>query len=283
MLTSFNKEELIVEVNSDLYKDLAKRIAIDLIMRDENLVEQEIKKQIDLQLQDGLKQMKADIINEITTKLSVDIRNQERIKREIKKDISTAIKVEIMNWASEWVTNWAKNKLESLVTKDIKAGLKRIFSNELLDEYKAEMTLYFIDDLKKSLKTITPEITTVVIDKSYEVAERQKLPAELILMKNIYHYKVDGAKMSAPSGIYFLYKDNKLQYIGQSTCVTERIAAHIGLKDFDDAYFIPVSIEDLDHVETYLITIHKPPLNKSLGVGIHRCKEKVPSIYVKAE
>jgi excinuclease UvrABC nuclease subunit len=63
------------------------------------------------------------------------------------------------------------------------------------------------------------------------------------------------------SGIYFLCKDNKVVYIGQSKDVTNRVNGHIGFKEFDSVTAMLVPEGLLDEVEKYWIKRIKPELN----------------------
>jgi hypothetical protein len=57
-------------------------------------------------------------------------------------------------------------------------------------------------------------------------------------------------------GIYFLFNDDELLYIGKSTNVLARIAMHAAKSSnmkFDRAFFIPVNEKELDIVEKTLI------------------------------
>lgn len=70
--------------------------------------------------------------------------------------------------------------------------------------------------------------------------------------------------------IYFLVKDGRVIYVGQTGSLNERLKQHrrgdsghgVGPKDFDEAYWIPCRDTDLDKVEAYFVETLKPLLNK---------------------
>jgi hypothetical protein len=74
------------------------------------------------------------------------------------------------------------------------------------------------------------------------------------------------------SGIYFLCKDKKVVYIGQSRDVLARVNGHIGLKEFDSVMSMLVPEGLLDEAEQYWIKRIKPDLN----VRYVKKREKLP-------
>lgn len=74
-------------------------------------------------------------------------------------------------------------------------------------------------------------------------------------------------------GIYFLYDDKELVYIGQSIHINTRIYGdHVkGEKRFNSYKYFEVDNDiDLDRIEEYYILEHNPKYNKnSLGNGVY--------------
>lgn len=66
-------------------------------------------------------------------------------------------------------------------------------------------------------------------------------------------------------GIYILYLDNKIVYVGQSVNMYSRIQTHLseGIKSFDEVEFIPTQYELLKKEELKLIEQHTPVYNIS--------------------
>lgn len=62
-------------------------------------------------------------------------------------------------------------------------------------------------------------------------------------------------------GVYFLVKDGRVIYIGQSNNIAGRIAQHVGQKDFDAYSFIQCDEDQLDILESLYIHFLNPPLN----------------------
>ena len=92
------------------------------------------------------------------------------------------------------------------------------------------------------------------------------IPHELSTIKGLMELPIS-AICNIP-GIYFLYLGDKLQYIGQSVNIIQRVSTHIRdqQKEFDRAYFMICDEENLDHLEGTLVRKLKPPLTKSSPV-----------------
>jgi len=69
-------------------------------------------------------------------------------------------------------------------------------------------------------------------------------------------------KIDVKIGVYFLFKNNELVYIGKSTDIIGRLKHHLRTKDFDEYSFIELESDLLDAYERILINIYKPILNK---------------------
>lgn len=83
---------------------------------------------------------------------------------------------------------------------------------------------------------------------------------------------VEGAFVQIPSladfkrsGVYFLYRDGVVVYVGQAVDVRRRIATHIGegVKSFDSASFIPVPQRSLLRAEQMWIKKLRPEYNRT--------------------
>jgi hypothetical protein len=65
-------------------------------------------------------------------------------------------------------------------------------------------------------------------------------------------------------GIYFLFQDGELQYVGESSQVHKRIQSHVGRKVFDSFTWVkaPVDPAERRRLERCYIEKHNPKLNK---------------------
>lgn len=67
-------------------------------------------------------------------------------------------------------------------------------------------------------------------------------------------------------GIYFLIRDDRIVYVGQSKNALRRVGRHIDDgKDFDRFTIAPCAEEDLDRLERTYITAFYPEQNLTLG------------------
>lgn len=71
----------------------------------------------------------------------------------------------------------------------------------------------------------------------------------------------NSAELPIYSGVYFLIKNNKIIYVGQSVNIFRRIMDHLPTKRFDKFSYIRCKKENLDIIESLYIHHIKPPQN----------------------
>jgi len=91
------------------------------------------------------------------------------------------------------------------------------------------------------------------------VKKCKKIPPELKGFTNVYEPEMKYC------GIYFLYDDKEIVYIGQSINVESRIQSHLqdGKKHFNKAYFIPFRRTKLDGAEEAFVRMFRPKYNRT--------------------
>lgn len=87
------------------------------------------------------------------------------------------------------------------------------------------------------------------------------LCAESVLVKKSVAWK-------AVCGVYFLIKDQKVIYVGQSVDIFRRISNHATKIDFDRIAYEPCKEQYLDWLESVYIHFLQPPLNGRRRSGI---------------
>lgn len=87
------------------------------------------------------------------------------------------------------------------------------------------------------------------------------------------------------SGIYFLYKDSKIVYIGQSIRLKRRVQNHlsIGIKDFDDCSVEYLPEERLLEEERKLINFYSPKYNGGLLETYSQKRDQVYQLRLTLE
>ena len=70
-----------------------------------------------------------------------------------------------------------------------------------------------------------------------------------------------------PTGIYFLIKEKKIVYIGQSINIFTRIMTHAKYKKFDSYSYILCDESILDKLESLYIHVYQPELNGFVAEG----------------
>ena len=98
------------------------------------------------------------------------------------------------------------------------------------------------------------------ISHKVEAVENYKIPSCIAGIDGI----IEANLTTVFSGVYFLCKNNEIVYVGQAQSVSNRVGNHCGdgVKDFDSAFCIPVSISLLNAVEQYYIKAFLPKYNK---------------------
>lgn len=63
--------------------------------------------------------------------------------------------------------------------------------------------------------------------------------------------------------IYFLCRENRIVYIGQTVNLASRLGQHVMSKHFDRIFYFEVAARDLKELEAELIEYYDPELNKT--------------------
>jgi len=95
-----------------------------------------------------------------------------------------------------------------------------------------------------------------------------KIPQEQYTITNLKELVLTSANL-LPS-VYFLCKDEQIQYIGKSVYLHSRISQHFAenVKEWDSIFYINCPINKLDEMEASLIKFYQPPLNKTCKLGL---------------
>lgn len=91
--------------------------------------------------------------------------------------------------------------------------------------------------------------------QAHETRDKLRTIPHLEHSEQLYPAPIDNC------GIYFLWKNKSIVYVGQSTAIASRVGQHAQSKDFDFYSFVPCCREALDFLESYHIHRIKPVLN----------------------
>lgn len=86
-----------------------------------------------------------------------------------------------------------------------------------------------------------------------------KLKSEKEILKN-------KEKLRKGSYVYFLTREDKIVYVGQTVNGLQRVYAHMFSKDFDGYHLIECEKENLDELESMYILKFAPKYNKGLNL-----------------
>ncbi len=136
----------------------------------------------------------------------------------------------------------------------------------------AEVDSWFLNNyVKHERHFYEQKLTFLAFDYDcYKITEEDNLPLELTAIKGLYKFPVT-KHSGTPPAIYFLCRDQKVVYIGQSINMGERMMEHLkhSEKKFTDIYFFPCHQENLLKFETALIRQFRPEYNV-------RCNDLTP-------
>lgn len=129
-------------------------------------------------------------------------------------------------------------------------------ADELAAKEKVVELRFGINKLKEQLDNLTRSVSFGNSSKRLGIGALAK-EEDIVAASN----PVDGA-----CGVYFLVRDNKVIYVGQSLNVFQRIREHEH-KNFDRYAYIPCDESMLDKLESLYIYFLMPPLNGHLRNG----------------
>lgn len=128
------------------------------------------------------------------------------------------------------------------------------------------------DGIKQQI--VSAKADVAIIDAAVVLTGRTLLQEhEIVSAKNPW---------KSGSGIYFLIKDNRVVYVGQSVSVHSRIGGHKD-KDFDHYAYILCGKEILDALESLYIHVLRPPLNGLDNSGKPVAPMRLSDILASAE
>lgn len=87
--------------------------------------------------------------------------------------------------------------------------------------------------------------------------------ADLIVPETGCHVHMPSLDGFGASGVYFLYQEGRVVYVGQAVNVRKRVGNHIGegVKSFDVVSFIPCRRDQLNAIERKYIALLGPKYN----------------------
>jgi len=97
----------------------------------------------------------------------------------------------------------------------------------------------------------------------------ESIASDLGLSKLYREEEIVGSKLSyeESSGVYFLIKEDRVVYVGQSVNVFSRISSHVNYKDFDSYAYVLCPKDKLDILESLYIHTLNPPLQGKCSSG----------------
>lgn len=104
------------------------------------------------------------------------------------------------------------------------------------------------------------EVPAYIVDAiKLEIDERIK---DCLSIEELFSMRTLVVPIQSKPCVYFLFDEEELIYIGQSTNACARISAHTRDKKFNSITMLPVPKENLDYIELLYIQKYNPAINK---------------------
>ena len=143
-------------------------------------------------------------------------------------------------------------------------GVETRRKNKALLEVQEQLKRDKRDHLLVEIEALTKERNDLILHKHFgELISKignKSLLRESEIVKQ-------ASKWGGVSGVYFLIKQDRIVYVGQSVNVFARIGTHQTDKDFDSIAWLPCDKGILDKLESIYIHTLQPPLNGRLNNG----------------
>ncbi len=145
------------------------------------------------------------------------------------------------------------------------AEKREIKHYRLKGEYE-EIYLFDNDEIISDFDIMQVEakkIPDVIKIQCYDekVTASDEIPIEISKIDSLF--KLPKTLFNSGSCIYFLCKNERVVYVGQSENVHQRLVEHMKSKDFDAVFYLRVPAHKMNKIESALISYLKPEYNKS--------------------
>jgi predicted GIY-YIG superfamily endonuclease len=166
-----------------------------------------------------------------------------------------------------------EKKLERMIEDAVKKRMADDVYKLARDSIKAHIECIIQGELFHKMRAKVEEVTEMLYDERLDsrisTAVRKHFPPSIIYV----HESRQPPPQLLPFGVkecfiaptrpcvYFLCKDDRIVYIGQSVNLSTRLGAHVLGKNFDRVFYMDVSREDLNRVEIELIEYYDPEYN----------------------
>ena len=144
------------------------------------------------------------------------------------------------------------------------ANIAKQKAADALFKQRAQELKHGIVELEEKLEQLRAEVQREV---KFGEAVKQLTTGVLLREHEIVEHAVP---VSTACGIYFLIREQRVVYVGQSVNVFSRIFTHVQTKQFDSYVYIPCEADMLDKLESLYIHFLSPSLNGNLHNG-YKC------------
>jgi len=187
----------------------------------------------------------------------------------LRKRIEAGRKFKVMNRENNRGTFTAFYLVKDFLFRTLAEGYCVIHPTTQL----AEKLTLDIEKMKQHVSVLRAQIEIMESKKTDLKFKIEKFEKSILVKTIMYDLGVPFAcleeiwagrqKWTPKCGVYFLFKEDKVVYVGQSINVAARISQHSGSKDFDSFSVLLCDQSKLDLLEGLYIRLLKPELNFS--------------------
>ena len=166
-----------------------------------------------------------------------------------------------------------ENKLETMinvaVNKQLSSDTFKFARETIKDTIKNVIIGEFYQEIRNNVAELMKNLYDERIDEKFNSVIRKRFPPSIIYVNESRDIPPQLIPLGVneifapPNGpcIYFLCKEDRIVYIGQSIYLGSRLSEHITNKNFDRVFYMNVKKEDLSRVESELIEYYEPEYN----------------------
>ena len=171
--------------------------------------------------------------------------------KEIRDYIDKAVKKHVESNSYKIARQSIKDTIENMIIGEFYQQISGNVDSLMQGLYEGNIENRFYSIIRKRLPT-----SIIYVNEVTKIADNPPSPLKPLNVKEFFIPQITPL-------VYFLCKENRIVYIGQTVNIWSRIPCHIKDKNFDRIFYMDVRKEDLNKTENALIEYYDPEYNKT--------------------